>query len=266
MKHHLLISGTGRAGTSFLVQYLHGCGLETHLTHHPKAKLYEGANAGLEDIPINGRPLPYVIKTPWLFEFVDRFLSRDDITVDVAVLPMRDLVEVASSRVTLEMRARYASLNDIGVLEECTKWETWGKTKGGVVYSLNPIDQARILAIGFHQVIHAFAKRAVPIVFLDFSRMIEDGEYLYGQLKAFLPDTTSREAALALHRSLAAPDLMRMAAELGGATASPSSTERPDLPPTFDTLDRAALLRELKAARRKRLPLHKRLFHGGKRQ
>jgi hypothetical protein len=263
MKQHLLITGTGRAGTSFLVQYLHGCGLETHLSHHPKAKLYEGANAGLEDIPIRGRPLPYVIKTPWLFEFIERFLSRDDIRVDVAVLPMRDLVEVASSRVTLEMRERYSSLNDIGVLEECTKWETWGKTKGGVVYSLNPIDQARILATGFHQVIHAFAKRAVPMVFLDFARMIEDGEYLYDQLRPYLPESTTREAALALHQSLAAPELMHMAAELGNAASTHAEPERSHLPPSFDTLDRAALLRELKAAKRKHLPLHKRLFQGG---
>jgi hypothetical protein len=266
MKHHLLIAGTGRAGTSFLVQYLHGCKLETHLTHHPEAKLYEEANAGLEDIPIDGRPLPYVIKTPWLFEFVERFLSRKDIAVDVVVLPMRDLVEVASSRVTLEMRARYASLNDSGVLEECTKWETWGKTKGGVVYSLNPIDQARILAMGFHQVIHAFVKRAVPIVFLDFSRMIEDGAYLYEQLRPYLPESVDREAALALHQSLAAPDLMRMASELGGGQAANASADRPHGTPSFETLDRAALLRELKAARKLRLPLHKRLFRSRKRK
>jgi hypothetical protein len=270
MKHHLLIAGTGRAGTSFLVQYLHGCGLETHLTHHPNAKLYGEANAGLEDLPIDGRPLPYVVKTPWLFEFVERFLGREDIAIDVAVLPMRDLVEVASSRVTLELQERYASLKNPDVLEECTQWETWGKTKGGVVYSLNPIDQARILATGFHQVIHALAKRAVPMVFLDFSRMIEDGDYLYAQLKPYLGESIDRDAALALHRSLAAPALMRTGAELGRAAApdvsAHSSAGAHTGSPSFETLDRAALLRELKAVRRLRLPLHKRLFRGRKRK
>lgn len=178
MKHHLLIAGTGRAGTTFLVQYLHGCGLETHLTHKPGASLHQDANAGLEDLPIDGKPLPYVIKTPWLFEFIDRLLQKDDIAIDVVLLPMRDLVEAAASRVTREMGSRYSSLRDPAVLDECTQWETWGKTAGGVVYSLNPIDQARILAVGFHQLTHALAKREIPIVFLDFSRMIEDGDYL----------------------------------------------------------------------------------------
>ncbi len=120
--------------------------------------------------------------------------------------------------------------------------------------------------MGFHQVIHAFAKRAVPMVFLDFSRMIEDGEYLFEQLKPFLPESMDREAALTLHQSLAAPDLMRMAAELGHKPAHDTSEEGSHSLPAFETLDRAALLRELKAARRKHLPLHKRLFQSRKRR
>jgi len=260
MKHHLLIAGTGRAGTTFLVQYLHGCGLDTHLAHHPNAGLYKQANAGLEDLPLEGKQLPYVIKTPWLFEFVDRLLGRDDIAVDVVVLPMRDLVEAASSRVTLELGERYASLRDGAVLDECTQWENWGKTRGGVVYSLNPIDQARILAVGFHDLVHALIKRGIPIVFLDFSRMIEDGEYLYSQLRPYLGANADREAALQLHRELASPDLMRVGAELNPQVAPAKTVDSPTEFPSFEALDRSALLRELKAARRAHLPLHKRLF------
>lgn len=260
MNHHLLIAGTGRAGTTFLVQYLHGCGLETHLTHHPKASLYRHANAGLEDIPIRGKILPYVIKTPWLYEFVGRLLNRDDITIDVAVLPMRDIVEAASSRVTLEMRERYATLRDADLMEECTKWETWGKTPGGVVYSLNPIDQARILAVGFHQVIHALVGRGVPIVFLDFPRMVEDGEYLYEQLKPYLGSAIDQDAALQLHRSLANPDLVRVGTELNHELPVTPANEVPQIFPSVESLDRMALLRELKAVKRARSPLLKRLF------
>ena len=260
MKHHLLIAGTGRAGTTFLVQYLHGCGLETHLTQHPKASLFKHANAGLEDIPTPGKKLPYVIKTPWLYEFVDRLLNRGDITIDVAVLPMRDLVEAASSRVTLEMRQRYATLRDPELMEECTKWETWGKTPGGVVYSLNPIDQARILAVGFHQVIHALVGRRVPIVFLDFPRMVEDGEYLYEQLKPYLGSAIYQEAALELHRSLANPDLVRVGSELNPESSVAPANEAAQAFPSVESLDRMALLRELKAAKNARSPLLKRLF------
>lgn len=260
MKHHLVIAGTGRAGTTFLVQYLHGCGLETHLTHNPEATLNEPARAGLEDIPIEGRPLPYVIKTPWLYELVDRLLERSDVTLDVVLLPMRDIVEVATSRVTRELSERYASLRDPGVLEECSTWESWGKTRGGVVYSLNPLDQARILAVGFHQLIHALVKRSVPMVFLDFSRMIEDADYLFEQLEPHLAGSINRDAARELHRSLARPDLVRVGAEMHGESASPATPDTTAHFPSFESLDRAALLRELRAAKRARLPLHKRIF------
>jgi hypothetical protein len=145
MKHHLLIAGTGRAGTSFLVQYLSECGLDTPQSRYPDARLDEHANAGLEDLPMLDLDHPYVLKSPWLYEFVERLLARDDIRIDAVIIPMRDIVEAAASRVTLSLRERFGDTN---LHEEHTLWETWGTTPGGVVYSLNPLDQARLLAMG----------------------------------------------------------------------------------------------------------------------
>jgi len=247
MKHHLMIAGTGRAGTSFLVQYFHRCGLETHIAQHPEHRLDEHANAGLEDTPVGVDNLPYVIKTPWLYEFIDHVLNRDDMKIDAAVLPMRDIVEAASSRVTIEMRSRYG---DPALQEDCTGWKTWGGAPGGIVYSLNPLDQARILAMGFHQVVHALVKRKVPIVFLDFPRLVDDAEYLYEQLKPVFGRRVSRGAALAAHRATANPELVRVGAEVAHSESQPPLCEPQLNFPSHETLDRAALLRELKHARR----------------
>src|SRR5579864_4152011 len=211
MKRHLVIAGTGRAGTSFLVQYLTACGLETHQTVNPGATLYEHANAGLEDLPIEGADLPYVIKTPWLYEFVDRLLDRSDVEIDAVVLPMRDIIEAATSRVTLEMRSR---LGNFALHEEYTRWETWAFTPGGMVYSLNPVDQARILAMGFHQVVHACVKRQIRMVFLDFPRVVDDGVYLYEQLMPVFGGSVSRKIALDAHSRVARKDLVRVGGEL----------------------------------------------------
>lgn len=247
VRHHLILGGTGRAGTTFLVQYLTACGLDTHSSRHPLEQPEEHANAGLEDLPIGGlSDLPYVVKTPWLYEFVDRLLDQKDVVIDAVILPMRDIVEAATSRVTLEMRARLA--ND-ALNEEHTRWETWGTTSGGLVYSLNPIDQARILALGFHQVVHALVKRDIPIVFLDFPRFIEDGHYLHEQLKPVLGDAVSREKALASHRMLARVDLVRIGTEIDGFTSRDKSTVPPIGFPDHDTIDRVTLFRELKHAR-----------------
>lgn len=243
-RHHLLLGGTGRAGTTFMVQYLSACGLDTHSSRHPNEQLEEHANAGLEDLPTgDDSDLPYVIKTPWLYEFIDRLVEQKGVVIDAVIVAMRDIVEAATSRVMLEMRARLA--ND-GLTEEHTRWETWGTTPGGLVYSLNPVDQARILALGFHQVIHTLVKHDIPIVFLDFPRFIEDGNYLYEQLKPVLGDGFARETALAAHSSVARVDLVRVGAELEGAAASEKRVGAPICFPAHATIDRTTLFRELK--------------------
>lgn len=250
VRHHLLLGGTGRAGTTFMVQYLTECGLDTHSSRHPNAKPEEHANAGLEDMPLGGEAnLPYVIKTPWLYEFVDRLIEQEDVAIDAVILTMRDIVEASASRVMLEMRSR---LGNDALTEEDTRWETWGTTPGGLVYSLNPVDQARILALGFHQVVHALVKHDIPIVFLDFPRFIEDGEYLYTQLKPVLGDSVSRETAMSAHRALARADLVRVGAELAesnSALASQNQLAAPIAFPSHATIDRTTLFRELRRAK-----------------
>ncbi|MEK7886600.1 hypothetical protein AAB992_05730 [Burkholderia contaminans] len=244
MKHHLLIAGTGRAGTSFLVQYLTACGLDTHLARNPEDRLDENANAGLEDFPTGDANLPYVIKSPWLYEFVDELLARDDIQIDAVIVPMRDLVEAATSRVVNELRARLGREDIPG---ELTRWHTWGVVPGGTVYSLNPIDQARLLSMGFHQVIHACVKKRVPLIFLEFPRFITDGKYLYEQLRPVLAGIDS-SAAIRAHAQTAQPDKVR----IGGELANSANIAKGNLFPNFDALDRVALHREITNARRDR--------------
>ena len=108
MEHHLIIGGTGRAGTSLLVKYLTECGLETHISRNEKAYWDENAMAGLEDLPLAGSDSPYVVKTPWLFECVDDLVKRKDIAIDAVIIPVRDLVEAVASRSILELKARHA--------------------------------------------------------------------------------------------------------------------------------------------------------------
>ncbi|MEM5435623.1 hypothetical protein [Paraburkholderia diazotrophica] len=241
MKRHLVIAGTGRAGTSFLVEYLTACGLETHITRNPGVKLEENSNAGLEDIPDGQKDLPYVIKSPWLFEFIDRLIARRDIGIDAVILPVRDIIQAAASRVTNEMRARLSH-----EVEEYTRWENWGITAGGIVYSLNPLDQARLVAMGFHHVVHRLVENDIPIVFLDFPRFATDGEYLYRQLASVLP--VDKAAALDAHRRTAKPDLVRVGKEISGAPLAQAHSPGIEFP-SHDSLDRNALYRELQSCR-----------------
>jgi hypothetical protein len=63
---HLIIAGTGRAGTSFLVRYLTELGLDTTLARNGERAGWDAeANAGLENLLVWGEKLPYVVKSPW---------------------------------------------------------------------------------------------------------------------------------------------------------------------------------------------------------
>ncbi|MBS9477636.1 hypothetical protein [Ancylobacter radicis] len=212
--HHLVITGTGRAGTSFLVQYLHHNGFDTHLGRHPEATLDAAANAGLEDHLLTARlgSYPYVVKSPWIALNPETAIPPE-VTVDAFIVPVRALEEAAASRVILERAAMHRSAP--WMAEMPASFDHWGPVPGGMVYALSVEDQARILAVGFHNLVQYAIRRDIPLVFLDFPRFIEDGDYLFSQLSAVLP--MERERALAAHAVLSDRSLVRTGDELRAA-------------------------------------------------
>jgi hypothetical protein len=248
--HHLLITGTGRAGTSFLVKYLAELGLNTHCDRQQAPHWDRTAQAGLENLPLvdPAGTLPYVIKTPWLTEYTDQILARDDIAVDVVIVPIRNLVEAAASRTVVELQNLHARLPGMVNLDQT--WENWGFTPGGTVFSLNPLDQARLLALGFHQLVEHVTKADIPIVFLDFPRIVEDADYLFAKIKSYLPTSITAEQARTAHEAVAKKSNVRIGTELSEISASPESHVQPGREyPTQEQLDGIALRREVRRLR-----------------
>jgi hypothetical protein len=250
---HIIIAGTGQAGTTFLVQYLTELGLDTHVSRQGLQPLDANANAGLEDMPLvaAAETLPYVIKTPWIGEYVDEILASPDVRIDAAILPLRDLVEAAASRTILELRAKHQSAPRMAQLTET--WENWALTPGGTIFSLNPLDQARILAIGFHRLVQRLVDAEIPIVLLGFPRLIEDGDYLFERLKSVLPETVTPEQARAAHQRTAQHEKVRVGDELGIEQDGKFSTIPAGINyPDRHRLDRVALGREIARLNRER--------------
>jgi len=236
-RDHLLIAGTGRAGTSFLVRYLTGIGMDTNLARGGVAAHWdEDANAGFEDMPlINPTMLPDVIKAPWSFEFIQELLAHPAIRLRAAILPVRDLRDGASSRAIIERRAIYAHTDWMAAHD--TLWEKWGFTPGGIVFSLNAIDQARLLAVGFHHVVQQLVAAEVPLLMLSFPRLVEDADYLFNALRSVLPPETTIEAARKVHEEMA---------DLSKVRVSTTTEVRTSIRgPSEEELDRQALRREL---------------------
>lgn len=246
MSRHILIAGTGRAGTSFLVQYLNRLGLETKLSRsRDNIDWDDAAQAGLEDVVRPNATLPYVIKSPWSFQVIDEALTRKDLQFDAVILPMRDLTEAAASRTILEMQAMYRDMPWIGDLSRA--WEYVGHTPGGLIYSLNPVDQARLLAVGFHQLLLRLVRADVPLVLLEFPRLVEDADYLVRKLLPVLPAGIGEAEARGAHEIMADPSKVRVGRELRQEEAGEAF--HLDFPPP-ETLERAALLRLLAETRR----------------
>ena len=245
-RHHLFIAGTGRAGTSFLVRYLAELGLDTHIARNGTNGWHEKASAGLEDLPIPDRSeqLPYVVKSPWLSECIDSVLADPSIHIDAVLLPVRSLTEAATSRAVLERQAMHAHAPALS--QQGRPWQTHGITAGGMVFSLDPVDQARLLAVGFHNLVQRLVQAGVPIVFLDFPRITQDWRYLLAQIRPYLPASVDENAARAAHRRIANLALVRTADEIlaEAGTAIPS---KPSTAPTDTMVDNIALRREVAA-------------------
>jgi hypothetical protein len=203
-----VIAGTGRAGTSFLVQFLDACGLETAVE---ESEWDARARAGGESVLDAEAELPYVVKDPWLWTYCQS-VDLDRLTIDALLVPMRDLTDAAASRV-LQERVALAE----------TPWPDRGVTggaTGGVIYSLSIADQARILAVGFHELLHWAVSNDIPTVLLDFPRTVEDREYLVTSLWPFLDGRLERDAALAAFDRVADSDAVRVRSRVGEVPAS----------------------------------------------
>jgi hypothetical protein len=245
-RRHLLIAGTGRAGTSALVQYLNGLGLETHLSRPGgSADWHDMAQAGFEDMPLctSGDELPYVIKLPWAYQIIDQILSNPKMRLDAVLIPTRELVEAAASRSIVQLQGM--SRTNEWLSEVASPWEHWATTPGGAIFSVSPIDQARLLAVGFHHLIERLVRADVPVVLLSFARLVSDSDYLFAKLRNFLPGEISLDRAREVHAATFSFELVRTGLELGrdaNAGSEPSGFTESGI----GALNEIALKREVK--------------------
>src|SRR5262249_23127910 len=96
-KQHLLIAGTGRAGTTLLVEIFERCGLETRVDHD---RFDDVANAGFEWSLLDEDP-PYVVKNPKSSWRLRGWLESGRVApgqLDSVIIPIRDLAQAAQSR------------------------------------------------------------------------------------------------------------------------------------------------------------------------
>jgi hypothetical protein len=191
VKHHVIISGTGRAGTTFLVQLLTVLGLDTGF-NDPASGIYSNCNAGME-LDLRQSDAPYIVKSPWLCDYLDEVLKSGQVIVEHAIVPMRDLFAAAESRRKVSNEAGSGVSPD--------------HVPGGLWHTTRPDDQEAVLTLQLYKLLNALAEHGIPVTLLHFPRLATDAEYLYEKL-GFLLTGITRDTFMRAFQSVSKPDLI----------------------------------------------------------
>jgi hypothetical protein len=179
-KHHLIISGTGRAGTTFLVQLLTELGLDTGFSNAYE-KLKADRNAGMEWDLRKYPDAPYIVKSPALCEHLEEILQQREIKIDHAIIPIRDLFSAAESRRAVARNGSHKILTARPFLG-IKKWRI-----------RKPEEQENVLAQNFHSLIHTLARYDIPLTLLHFPKFVTAPEYLFEKIRFLLKEIAYRD-------------------------------------------------------------------------
>ena len=176
-RKHVVITGTGRAGTTFLVQLITYLGFDTGLSPDDPWKAFNNnARAGIES-DILSDDAPYIVKSPAFATNVHKVIARDDIEIEHIFIPMRDLTAAAESR-------RHVVQQTLRENPAARPSEIIGGLRG----TDNPQDQEiYLLRVIYHLLFHV-SNTNIPITLLRYPRLVQDSRYLYQKLAPILGD------------------------------------------------------------------------------
>lgn len=188
----MIISGTGRAGTTFLMQLLTALGHDTGFADI-NAVVDEESNAGME-YDLRHAAAPYIVKSPWICDYLEALLEEQpDIVIDHAIIPMRDLFAAAESR--------------RDVMRRLGADDSQPNVTGGLWLTTTAAEQENVLTQQLYKLIHTLAKRDIPVTLLYFPRLVHEPQYLYAKLKSLLVNISYEEFHEAFSRT-ARPQLV----------------------------------------------------------
>lgn len=204
---HIIITGTGRSGTTLLVQLFTHLGFDTGYDRKTAlSSIDEISHAGLER-SLREDNLPYIVKSPWFVDEIDEVLRTGTKAIRAAIVPVRDLVEAAESRRRVWREASRRRLDPLR--HPGTIWKTE-----------QPAEQEGVLAVQFYNLLNSLAVHEIPVYLLSFPRFAQDGKYFYRALRPlFKAHQIRRDDVLLEHKRLAKPQLIHDFAQ----TSIPSS-------------------------------------------
>lgn len=186
----ILITGSGRAGTTFLVQLLTALGLDTGFGAKTDGSYFPKARAGLEK-DVFDPDAPKVIKSPFLCDQIDEVVARQ-IEIEHVVVPIRAFHEAAESR---------------RKVQGATTGQRDGNAVAGGLWGTTRADEQPVLEHKFATLMESLTRHDIPTTLVSFPRLVKDADYLYGKLVALIPGISIGEFRQA-HAAVARPELV----------------------------------------------------------
>ncbi|MGQ0830571.1 MAG: hypothetical protein ACT4OV_02730 [Microthrixaceae bacterium] len=187
----IVITGTGRAGTTLLVQILDELGLDTGLAEGKTTPYGPMTRAGLE-ARVDDPEAPRVVKDMTLGFRIREILSEGAVRIDHVILPDRRLDVAAASRIRA---ARYGR-------------RPFGR--GALTGTIKATEQIRVLETMRHEIVSALDDFGIPYTVLQFPRFASDATYALEALTPILPGVSLAEMEQALARCVR-PELIHEA-------------------------------------------------------
>ena len=184
--HHLLIAGTGRAGTTALVKLLEANGLDAG---SDQLGFSQRSNAGLEG-RFDPEHSPYVVKNPYFSEDLPTLIAggMDPSVIDAIIVPIRDLDDAANSRIRV--------FAEHGI-----------RTPGGLWRNKRPSRQRAVLSDSLYQLLKVASDHRIRVITLSFPEFVNDAGYTWAALSDILPGIERDDFVTRFHE-LMRPDMV----------------------------------------------------------
>lgn len=158
----ILISGTGRCGTTFLIKLFSFLDYNTGFTRdNYQNYIQKNCNSGMEK---NHHSDEYVLKNPTFIQFIKNIVEDSSIRIKYMIISIRDYSISARSRVSHK------------------------KGAGGLWNANNEEEQILYYNKIMTNYLFYMVKYDINTIFIDFEKMISNPAYLYEKLKPILDE------------------------------------------------------------------------------
>lgn len=158
----ILITGTGRCGTTFLIKLFSFLNYNTGYTkENYQLNIFDNCNSGMER---KYNEEYYILKNPLFIRNIEHIIKDPTILIKYVIIPLRNLIDSAKSRVK------------------------HGNDCGGLWNAKDEITQIKFYNEVITNYIIVSTKYEINTIFIDFDKMISNPVYLFNKIKPILEE------------------------------------------------------------------------------